>query len=128
MKVAKLVSGIISIVLCPLVLFQSCAAGISNTLEENGEVGGTGGLLVAIFLIVAGIVGLATRHNSGKGASIVTAVFYALGAFCGFVSADSYSDLNLWAAVCLIFMVLYIIAAVKAKKPVKQEQNEGGAQ
>ncbi len=120
MKVAKLVSGILSIVLALLVMFQSCAAGISNALEENGEIGGTGGLLVAICLIVAGIVGMATRNGEGKGASIVTAVFYGLGALVGYVTAESYADLNIWATVFLIFAVIYIIAAIKAKKPVKE--------
>lgn len=120
MKVAKLVSGILSIVLALLVMFQSCAAGISNALEENGEIGGTGGLLVAICLIVAGIVGMATRNGEGKGASIVTAVFYGLGALVGYATAESYADLNIWATVCLIFAVIYIIAAIKAKKPVKE--------
>ena len=120
MKVAKLVSGILSVVLALLVMFQSCAAGISNALEENGEIGGTGGLLVAICLIVAGIVGMATRNSEGKGASIVTAVFYGLGALMGYVTAESYADLNIWATVCLIFAVIYIIAAIKAKKPVKE--------
>lgn len=120
MKVAKLVSGILSIVLALLVMFQSCAAGISNSLEENGEIGGTGGLLVAICLIVAGIVGMATRNGEGKGASIVTAVFYGLGALVGYATAESYADLNIWATVCLIFAVIYIIAAIKAKKPVKE--------
>ena len=120
MKVAKLVSGILSIVLALLVMFQSCAAGISNALEENGEIGGTGGLLVAICLIVAGIVGMATRNSDGKGASIVTAVFYGLGALVGYATAESYADLNIWATVCLIFAVIYIIATIKAKKPVKE--------
>ena len=120
MKVAKLVSGILSIVLALLVMFQSCAAGISNALKENGEIGGTGGLLVAICLIVAGIVGMATRNGEGKGASIVTAVFYGLGALVGYATAESYADLNIWATVCLIFAVIYIIAAIKAKKPVKE--------
>lgn len=121
MKVAKLVSGIISIVLCPLILFQSCAAGVGNALAENGEVSGSAGLFVAICLIVAGIVGLATRNSEGKGASIVTAVFYAIGALLGFANAGSYADLNIWAAVCVIFAVLYIIAAVKAKKTDKKD-------
>ena len=40
MKTWKLVSGIISIVLFAFVMFQSCAAGISNSLAENGESGG----------------------------------------------------------------------------------------
>lgn len=119
MKVAKLVSGILSIVLALLVMFQSCAAGIGNALEGNGEVGGTGGLLVAICLIVAGIVGMATRNGEGKGASIVTAVIYGLGALVGYVTAASYADLNIWATVCLIFAVIYVIAAIKAKKPAK---------
>lgn len=121
MKVAKLVSGIISIVLCPLILFQSCAAGVGNALAENGEASGSAGLFVAICLIVAGIVGLATRNSEGKGASIVTAVFYAIGALLGFANAGSYADLNIWAAVCAIFAVLYIVAAVKAKKPDKKD-------
>lgn len=49
MKTWKLVSGIISIVLFAFVMFQSCAAGISNSLAENGESGGSAGLIVAIF-------------------------------------------------------------------------------
>ena len=118
MKVAKLVSGIISIVLCPLVLFQSCAAGVGNAMAENGEVSGSAGLFVAICLIVAGIVGLATRNSEGKGA-------YIIGALLGFANAGSYSDLNIWAAVCVIFAILYIVAAVKAKKPeAKADQSE----
>ena len=38
MKIWKLVSGILSIVLVLFVLFQSCAAGLGNALEANGEV------------------------------------------------------------------------------------------
>ena len=38
MKTWKLVSGIISIVLFAFVMFQSCAAGISNSLAENASV------------------------------------------------------------------------------------------
>lgn len=63
---------------------------------------------------------MATRNSEGKGASIVTAVFYGLGALMGYVTAESYADLNIWATVCLIFAVIYIIAAIKAKKPVKE--------
>ena len=66
MKVWKLVSGILSIVLFLIVSFQSCAAGISNTLSDNGEVGGSAGVLVAIFLLAGGIVSIATRNSKGK--------------------------------------------------------------
>ena len=45
MKTAKLVIGIISMVLFVLVAFQSCAAGLGNALADNGEVSGTSGML-----------------------------------------------------------------------------------
>ena len=95
MKTWKLVSGIISIVLFAFVMFQSCAAGISNSLAENGESGGSAGLIVA------------------KGGNIALIVLFALGALCGFTMAGSYADLNVWAAWCLICAVF---AAISLKK------------
>ena len=106
MKTWKLVSGIISIVLFAFVMFQSCAAGISNSLAENGESGGSAGLLAG------GIVSIATRNGS-KGGNIALIVLFALGALCGFTMAGSYADLNVWAAWCLICAVF---AAVSLKK------------
>lgn len=76
MKTSKLVVGIISIVLCFLVGLQSCAAGLGNALENNGEIGGTAGLILAISLLIACIVAICTR-NGGKGGYVSTA-FYVL--------------------------------------------------
>ena len=112
MKTWKLVSGIISIVLFAFVIFQSCAAGISNSLAENGESGGSAGLIVAIILLAGGIVSIATRNGS-KGGNIALIVLFALGALCGFTMAGSYADLNVWSAWCLICAVF---AAVSLKK------------
>lgn len=50
MKTAKLVIGIISMVLFVLVAFQSCAAGLGNALADNGEVSGTSGMLLAFCM------------------------------------------------------------------------------
>ena len=61
MKSWKLVSGILSIVLTFFVLLQSCAAGVSNSLQNNGEVGGSAGVIVAIALLAGGITSVATR-------------------------------------------------------------------
>ena len=63
MKTWKLVSGILSIILFALVAFQSCAAGMSNALEENGEVSGSAGIIVAVLLLTGGIVSVATRKS-----------------------------------------------------------------
>lgn len=116
MKVWKLVSGILSIVLFLIVSFQSCAAGISNTLSDNGEVGGSAGVLVAIFLLAGGIVSIATRNSKGKGGNIALIVLFGLATIIGLALAGSYLDLKIWAAWCAINVVLAIIALVKTPK------------
>lgn len=120
MKVVKLVTGILSIVFSLFVLLQSCAAGISNTLSENGEAGGSAGLLVAIFLLAAGIVAIATRKMK-LGGNIACIILYGLGAILGFSMAGSYTDLKIWAAYCLICAILHLIS-IFTWKPEEPKQ------
>lgn len=115
MKTWRLVAGILSIVLCLFVLFQSCAAGAYNTLTDNGEVSGSAGMIVAIMLLAGGITSIATR-NGGKGGNIAVIVLFGIGALVGFVLAGSYADLNIWAAWCLINAILGIVSLIKGKK------------
>lgn len=115
MRTWKLISGILSIVLFVFVSFQSCAAGISNTLEANGEVGGSAGIIVALLLLSGGIVSIATR-NGGKGGNIALIILYGLGALLGFALAGSYGDLKIWAGWCSVCAILAIVALVKKPK------------
>lgn len=116
MKTWKLVSGILSIVLFALVAFQSCAAGMSNALEENGEVSGSAGIIVAVLLLTGGIVSIATRKSTGKGGNIALIIIFGLAAVIGFALHGSYSDLTIWAGWCLINAVLTVVAMVKGGK------------
>lgn len=116
MKTWKLVSGILSIILFVFVTFQSCAAGISNTLEENGEVSGSAGVIVAIMLLAGGIVSIATRNAVKKGGNIALIVLFGIGALVGFTMAGSYSDLMIWAGWCLICAIFAVIAMIKKPK------------
>lgn len=118
MKTTKLVIGIISIVLSLFVLFQSCAAGLGNSMDNNGEVGGSGGMIVAIVLLIAGIVAIATR-KAGKG-GIVAGCFYAVGGIIGLATAGSYGDLKIWGVLCLIFAVVFIAGDIMANKKLNQ--------
>ena len=86
MKTWKLVSGILSIVLSIFVLFQSCAAGLSNAIEANGEAGGSAGVMVAIMLLVGGIVSIVKSWETGYRCPTLDAVA-ALCAVLG-VTAD----------------------------------------
>ena len=115
MKVWKLVSGILSIVLSVFVVLQSGAAGMVNAMEGNGEVSGTAGILVAVMLLVGGIVSIASRKG-GKGGNIAVLILYGLGTLVGFTMAGSYSDLRIWAGWCLICALLSVVALVKGKQ------------
>ena len=116
MKVWKLVSGILSMILFALVTLQSCAAGVANALEENGEVSGSAGLLVAVLMLAGGIVSVATRKSTKKGGNIAMIVLFGLAALIGFANYGSYSDLAIWSGWCLINAVLAVIALIIGKK------------
>ena len=47
----RLVIGILSIVLCMVISFQSCAAGMSNALQNNDAVSGSQGIILAIMML-----------------------------------------------------------------------------
>ena len=112
MKTWKLVSGILSIVLFVLVAFQSCAAGVYNSLADNAEVSGTAGIILAVFMLASGIVSICTRKG-GKGGNIATLILYGIAAIVGFANAGSFADLNIWAGWCAICAVLALIALFK---------------
>ncbi len=124
MKTAKLVVGILSICLSAMVLFQSCAAGAANALEANGEVGGTGGFIVAIMLLAGGIVMIATRKSEKKGGSIAALILYLLGALIGFATAGSYSDLKIWSVVALLVAIMNVVALLQLKKDNHTNEEE----
>lgn len=119
MKTSKLVIGIFSIVLSMIVTLQSCAAGLGNALSDNGEVSGSAGLILSMCMLVAGIVGIATRNGS-KGGAYAAGIIYLFGSLLGFANAGSYKDLNIWAALTLIFAIIFILGTALNKKS-KQE-------
>ena len=122
MKTTRMVLGIISMVLFVIIAFQSCAAGIGNALSDNGEVSGTAGMILAIFMLTAGIIGVAAKKS--KGGSITAGCFYIVGSIIGFSNAGTYADLNIWAVLSLIFGIVFIITAIfdkKIKKPEKKD-------
>ncbi len=116
MKTWKLVSGILSMILFVLVAFQSCAAGMLNTLEDNGGTSGSVGIIVAILMLTGGIVSVATRKSQGKGGNIALIILFGLAALMGFVGYGNYSDLVIWAFWCLINAVFAVVAMIKNKK------------
>lgn len=116
MKTWKLVSGILSMILFVVVSFQSCAVGLGNALAENGESGGSGGIILSIFMLSGGIVSVATRKSTGKGGNIALIILFGLASFFGFALAGSFSDLKIWSFWCLINVILAFAALFKKQK------------
>ncbi len=116
MKTWKLVAGILSIVLFIFVMFQSCAAGMVNALEENGGSSGSVGVIVAVLMLAGGIVSIATRKSMGKGGNIALIILFGLAALIGFAGYGNYSDLVIWSCWCLINAIVAIIAIIRGNK------------
>ena len=116
MKTWKLVAGILGIVFCMIVLFQSCAAGMVNTLDESSDAGGSAGLLVALLMLAGGIVSVAVRNSEKRGGDIALIVVFVLAALIGFSNAAVYQDLVIWSVWCLINAGLALISAIRKKK------------
>lgn len=119
MKTWKLVAGILSCVLFAVVAFQSCAAGMVNAIEANGHASGTAGFIVAILMLAGGIVSIATRKSTKKGASITLIVLFGLAALVGIAAHGNYSDLVIWSMWCLVNAILAVIALFQSQKQPK---------
>lgn len=121
MKVWKLVSGILSMILFAVVTFQSCAVGVANSLSESEEVSGSAGILLAVLMLAGGIVSVATRKAVKNGGNIALIIFFGLAALIGFANYGSYSDLAIWSGWCLINAVLAVVAIVTGKNKKSEE-------
>ena len=119
-ETAKLVIGIISIVLFLIIVLQSCVAGFGNALTENGETSGSAGFMLAVFMLIAGTVALATRKK--RSGNIACFVLYLIGGLIDITNASSYKDLNVWAVLCFIFGVLSLIFFILDKKAVAADE------
>lgn len=105
MKVWKLVSGVLSILISLFVIFQSFFAGAYNILTGNGQSSGTAGVVVALVMFTSGIVAIATSSGS-RGGDAAIAILDGVGALTGFFGAGSYLDLYVWASWCLLCAIL----------------------
>ena len=122
MKIARLVIGIVSLVIIFIIGFQSCAAGISNALQENGQSSGTYGFITGFFIMVAGIIAICAR--SSKPGGFVAGGFYIFAFLFGIANYGNYSDLAVWSVISLMFGIFFIISsAVMKKKPAVTNQS-----
>ena len=114
MKTAKLVIGILSIVLTMVVLFQSCAATVGDALANEGGTSGGVGMAVALLMLVAGIVAIAARNS--RGGSLFCIIAYALAGVLGLTAHGIFQELIVWGSLCLIFALIFLIGLIREKR------------
>ena len=115
MKVLRMVVGIICCVLFAVIMLQSCAVGLGNTFDGSGETSGSVGFLLGIFMLVGGIIGIAGRKSMG--ATITATVFFLIASIFGISSkGSSFSDLEIYGYLNLIFAGLFIISLILERK------------
>lgn len=124
MKTTKLVLGIIGLILSIIIMMQSCAAGVVNALEDNGDVGGFAGYLVAFLLIAGSIVMIATRNSSGKGGSVASLILFALAGVIAVSNAAVYKDLTIWGILCFICAGVNLISVLSKNRIHKAPEGE----
>lgn len=114
MKVWKLVSGIISMVVFIIIVFQSCATGVVNALDNNdADTSAGGGIWVAFILLVAGITSACVWKEKSRWADFALIILFGFAALAGFSNLGTYTDLEVWswwAAICagMAFISLFI--------------------
>ncbi len=122
MKTARMIIGIISMVLFLIIGLQSCAAGLGNAMAENGEISGSAGIFLAFLMLIAGIIGVAGKKS--KGASVTAGIFYAVGGLLGISNAGSFSDLKVWSVLSFIFAAVFVITGIMQKKEISAENDK----
>jgi len=110
----KKVIGIISIVLFVFVTFQSCVAGLGNAISDNDEASGSAGLMLAMFMLIAGIITLISKLS--KGMTVTATIFYVVGGLIGIANVGTYADLKIWSILSFAFAALLLFNLFKNKE------------
>lgn len=108
MKNAKLVFSIIATSLGGIVLLQSCAASVAEDLDGIGASDSGAGMLMALLLIAAGIVGICTRKKS-RWLCLACGIAYGLVGNIGIQNAEAFPDLEIWGGISFVFAAAYVI-------------------
>lgn len=112
----RLTIGILSIVLFLFVSLQSCASSFDSAMKDNGSTDGSSGTMLALFLLIAGIIGICTRNSTSKIGPSAACFFYWLGWLMTIGSDGTYVDLSFWGFIAFAFGIVFMVSSLKTKK------------
>lgn len=110
MKTTKLVAGILMIISSIFIFFQGTVMGISNSMSNNHHTSGSGGILVALLYLVAGIIYLSTKKMKSLSGDIANCIILVITWLMAISNADkAYTDLLIWGWIALIVGVGFLV-------------------
>lgn len=112
MKVWKLVSGILSIIIAVFMFGQSQLVGFGQVITESDTSSSGGGIIAAILILAAGIVSIAVKKG-GKGGAIAILILFLLGMMFTFPFMKDFPDLGIYGGWCTICAFLALISAIQ---------------
>lgn len=112
MKTTKMVSGILGVAFSLYILVTSFQAAMWNMLTMSGHFNGGAGIVIGVLLLAGSIIRLCTTGVKDDSGSIVTLVFFAVGAAIAFALSPIYSYMVPWALACLAMAIISVIAII----------------
>ena len=128
LSTAKLVLGIISLVMFLFVSFQACSVGLLTLLGESSDLGGSAGVLLAIVLLACGILGIVGRRS--RKATLTAGILYIVGGVLALPNAQLYRDLIIWGIVSIVFGIVFVVSSKRMLdwEMAEMEQSKRAAQ
>lgn len=121
MRVARLVIGIITMIVSVVVFILGLVLGIGNSYNiANGEstTGTTGGgwqIVIALFLLAGGIVMVACHKKGAVGGCIACTVIFAVALLIGIIAGEGNILSILYLIIVLILSIVGIPLAVRQR-------------
>ena len=114
MKKAKLVIGIITMIMALAVLSQS----YPFTVHEQGNDGSgiSTGIAISLIILLLAAGGTAIASRNSRNAGFRSMIFYAIASFIGFTFHDQYDLLIIPGILCLVFTAVFFYATFSDKE------------
>lgn len=115
LSTGRLAISIISFVLALFIIYQGYMLTIAEAFTCKDDGNGLLGIGVALFIIVAAIIGLCTRNKRGIG-PFISAIFYFFSYIISTTGDfEQYPDLEVWGIIAFAFALFFLVCSLAKK-------------
>lgn len=115
MKITKLISGIVLIIMAVVVMLQYKFDSFIQALMGYADLGSTTSVLVALAFIIAGIIYIICNSNESIVPYIISFIILILGGAMGIFNALRFPGIMIWSWAGIVVGLMLLIAGVVTK-------------